>query len=187
MTDLTTTIKAKSDQLNADDLIGNSMVLKVTNVRVPGGDQPVVINYEGDQGKPYKPSKGMRRVLVAAWGNDGAKYVGRSIKVFYEPSVTWAGEKVGGIRISELSHLSSPVVLALALNGRQKIPYTVKPMQVPKTRTIEEMRTDLIAKLQDEGKEIDHESIMDAQDQKALVKIYEKAEKISVDDKVVES
>ena len=59
------TIEAKSDQLNADDLIGKSRTIKITDVKVLDSDvQPVLISFEGDNGKPYKPSKGMIRVLA---------------------------------------------------------------------------------------------------------------------------
>ena len=41
--DISHTILAKSDQLNADDLIGNEMVLLVTGVKLAGSDdQPQV-------------------------------------------------------------------------------------------------------------------------------------------------
>jgi len=67
MIDLTKTIEAKSDQLNADDLIGNSRTIKIKGVKVIAGDQPVVISYEGDEGKPWKPCKGMRRIMAGLW------------------------------------------------------------------------------------------------------------------------
>jgi len=66
--DITQTTQAKSDQLNAVDLVGAPKTITVTKVSLVEGDQPVTINYRGDEGKPYKPCKGMRRALVAAWG-----------------------------------------------------------------------------------------------------------------------
>lgn len=66
MTDLSQTIAPKSDQLNADDLIGRTMTIKITRVsRMSEPDQPVAIYFEGDSGKPYKPCKSMRRLLVS--------------------------------------------------------------------------------------------------------------------------
>lgn len=65
MTDLSQTIAPKSDQLNADDLIGGPRTIKVTRVSaMKEPDQPIAIYFEGDNGKPYKPGKSMRRVLV---------------------------------------------------------------------------------------------------------------------------
>jgi len=66
MLDVSSTIQAKSDQLNADDLIaGQTKTIKVTKVSILGGEQPVALSYEGDGGKPYKPGKSMRRFLVS--------------------------------------------------------------------------------------------------------------------------
>ena len=130
MTDLTQTIIAKSDQMNADDLIGRSVTVKVTKVSLAAGDQPVAINYEGDQGKPYLPCKSMRRVLVNVWGSDGNAYVGRSMTLFRDENVTWGGAKVGGIRISHMSNISAPVVMALTASKANKKPFTVKPLAV---------------------------------------------------------
>lgn len=66
MIDLTATIKPKSDQLNADDLIAGPKTITVTGVKLVAEDQPVAISFHGDDGKPYKPCKSMRRE-VASW------------------------------------------------------------------------------------------------------------------------
>ena len=53
--DITPFIQAKSDQLNADDLIGGPITARITNVRVTGGDQqPVTVELDGGH-KPWKP------------------------------------------------------------------------------------------------------------------------------------
>jgi hypothetical protein len=62
------TIVPKSDQLNSDDLIGGPRTIRLTKVHLTGEEQPVALHYEGDDGKPYKPCKSMRRVLVQLWG-----------------------------------------------------------------------------------------------------------------------
>jgi len=116
MKDLAPTIVAKSDQLNAVDLVAGPLEIKITGVVVTEGDQPVAIRYEGDKGRPYKPSKGMRRVLVQAWGRDGEAYVGRRALLFYEPSVRWAGKAVGGIRIAALSDIPAAMSVAVQLS-----------------------------------------------------------------------
>jgi hypothetical protein len=68
---LNATIIPKSDQLNADDLISGPRTIKITAVESGSAEQPVSIQYHGGTGRPYKPSKSMRRVLVAMWGTDG--------------------------------------------------------------------------------------------------------------------
>lgn len=98
--DLSQTIIPKSDQLNADDLIGGTRTIRISSVSAGNAEQPVVIHFDGDNGRPYKPGKSMRRVLVCLWGNDSAAYIGRRLTLYRDPSVKFGGEDVGGIRIS---------------------------------------------------------------------------------------
>ena len=93
--DLSKTIAPKSEQLNADDLIAGPRTITVTSVKLVAEDQPVAIHFAGDEGKPYKPCKSMRRVLVRAWGADGRKYVGKSMTLFLDEQVRFGGAAVG--------------------------------------------------------------------------------------------
>ena len=129
MSDLSTTTEPKSDQLNADSLIGGkTLSIKVTKVTVVAGDQPCTINYEGDNGRPYKPGKSMRRVLVNAWGRDTAAYPGRSMVLYCDEKVQFGGLAVGGIRISHMSHIDAPITMALTATRGSKKAFTVKPL-----------------------------------------------------------
>jgi hypothetical protein len=108
------TIIPKSDQLNAYDLTGTTKVIRVTSVkRGNTKEQPVVIEYHGMDGRPYKPCKSMRRVLIAAWGEDGREWAGKSMKLYCDPEVKFGGVKVGGIRISQLSHMEKELKILL--------------------------------------------------------------------------
>ena len=130
MLDISGTIEPKSDQLNADDLISGPQVLKITAVRVVDApDQPVLIDYVGGEGRPYKPCKSMRRALVLAWGKDGETYVGRSMVVFCDPQVKWAGSAVGGIRISHLSYIQEKIRLMLTVSRGKKAPCVIEVYQ----------------------------------------------------------
>ncbi len=131
MLDMTPTIKAKSDQLNADDLIGGPITIKITKVSKGAADQPININYEGDSGKPFKPCKTVRRILVAAWGKDGTLYVGKSMTIYNDQSVLWGGKPVGGIRISHLSDIDGTSLdVSLAVTRGVKRTITVEKLQV---------------------------------------------------------
>lgn len=133
MSDMTATIAPKSDQMNADDLIAGPRTITVTRVTVnPGAEQPVDVFFEGDGGKPFRPGKSMRRVLVAVWGPDPSAYAGRSMTLFRDPEVTWGGMAVGGIRISHMSHMDGPMVLALTATKKARKPFRVEPLVVAK-------------------------------------------------------
>lgn len=131
MTDMLQTIIPKSDQANYDDFVGGqTKTIKVTKVTGVSGDQPIAINYEGDNGKPYKPCKSMRRVLVHCWGTNGHDYVGRSMTLYGDPTVKFGGVAVGGIRISHLSHIKNETTMALTATKASRKPFTVKPLSV---------------------------------------------------------
>lgn len=139
MTDLRPTIAPKSDQLNADDLIGGRLLtIKVTKVLLCGEpDQPIAVHYEGDDGKPYKPCKSMRRVMVHVWGPDGAKFAGRRMTLYRDDKVTFGKEAVGGIRISHMSGIDRDVTMALTATRANRKPYTVRPLAADKAEPTE--------------------------------------------------
>lgn len=129
--DMRDTIIPKSDQLNADDLIGGPMTVTITKVaRANTAEQPIAISFEGDGGKPYMPCKSMRRVMVTVWGPDAASYTGRAMTLYRDAEVTWGGMAVGGIRISHMSHMDGPVVLALTATKKARKPYRVLPLVI---------------------------------------------------------
>lgn len=125
---LNSTIIPKSDQLNADDLITGPRTIKITAIKAGSADQPVSISFEGDSGRPYKPCKSMRRVLVAMWGADGSAYVGRRLTIYRDTSVVWAGEPVGGIRISHASDIPEAFQTSLTATRGKRKPYRVDPL-----------------------------------------------------------
>ncbi len=129
MNNMLPSIVPKSDQLNADDLIGGqSKTIKITKVTIHAGEQPVALHYEGDNGKPYKPGKSMCRVLVFNWGSDANLYVGRSLTLYRDDKVKFGGIEVGGIRISHMSHINESRTMALTSSRAQRKPFTVKPL-----------------------------------------------------------
>lgn len=131
MNDLSFTIKPKSDQLNADDLIAGPITVTVQAVNVyESPDQPVSVII-GNGYQPYKPCKSMRRLMIAVWGKHDSDWIGQSMTLFNDPSVTWAGAAVGGIRISHMTGLTKPFSVALTATRGKRKPYTVEPLQLP--------------------------------------------------------
>ncbi len=130
ITDLRSTIIPRSDQLNSEQLLGGPMIITVSEVRAGGGeDQPVSIFYDADPGRPFKPCKTMRKVLILAWGPDGTQWVGKSMELFNEPSVKFGGEVVGGIRISRLSDIQKDIKVSLTATKGRKAMHEIQPLR----------------------------------------------------------
>ena len=131
ISNLSDTIVPKSDQLNADQLLGGSMTITVTDVRRgQSDDQPVIVHYQGDEGRPYKPCKTMRKVLILAWGHNGSEWAGKSMTLFHDPAVKFGGQSVGGIRISHVSHIERDIAVALTATKGKKTLHAIKALKV---------------------------------------------------------
>lgn len=127
------TIAPKSDQINFDDLIGGAITIKIRDVKIFDTDmQPCFIYYEGDNGKPYKPSKGSRRALVELWGADETQYIGRSLTLYGDDKVTFGKDVVGGIRISHASHISEPMRILETVGKGKRKPVTIEVLKTTK-------------------------------------------------------
>src|SRR5215217_3394528 len=124
------TIAPKSDQLNAEDLLAGPRTVTITEVRKGSVEQPVDIRLAEFPGRPFRPSKTVRRILVSAWGPDAAVYAGRRMTLYRDPAVRFGGMDVGGIRVSHLSHIEKPMTLVLAVSKGKRAPYVIKPLAV---------------------------------------------------------
>jgi len=161
MTDIADTVAPKSDQLNGDDLLGGPQVFTVAEVRVlDSAEQPVLIFLaEFPHSRPFKPSKTVRRILLAAWGKKSSEYVGRRMRLFRDDSVKFAGEAVGGIRVSHLSHIDRPITLSLNATRGKKSSHTVQPLpdDAPTAPPVDEGTVAKLAELRAEWKSADPE------------------------------
>lgn len=127
--DVTKAIEAKSDQLNSADLL-EPRTIKITDVTVKGGEQPISIHFEGDDGKPWKPSKTSARCLALVWGANASQWIGMSCTVYNDPTVTWAGAAVGGIRVSHMEGIDKPVTLMLTKTRGKKGATVIQPLKL---------------------------------------------------------
>jgi len=117
-------IEAKSDQMNAVDLVSD-MTFKIVRADYkPNDKQTMHLHLEGHEGRPYKPSKGMMRGLWKAWGNDSDNWQDRMITLFCNPTVKWAGKEAGGIQISAISGIDKPLKFNLKLSRSQTVVHT---------------------------------------------------------------
>lgn len=126
--DISRTVEPRSDQLNYDDVQTHPMTITVESVKQGPPDQPVELHNVEHPGRPYKPGKSMRRVLIAAWGTDASKYVGRRITIYGDPTIRFGKDAVGGIRVSHLSHITEPLTVALTVTRGSRKPFTVQPL-----------------------------------------------------------
>lgn len=127
---------AKSDQLNADDLVGRELEGTITAVILRGiADQPVHIVIDGDTKKPWKPCKTMTRVLKEAWANDTAMWIGQRVRLFNDPKVKWGGVEVGGIRIKGLSGIPEDRTFAVSETKGKRNPMRVRLLEGAAART----------------------------------------------------
>lgn len=130
MNDMSAVIVAKSDQWNADDFVEGPRTFTIEDVQIrPGTEQPVQIKLAGSN-KYFRPCKTVSRILVAAWGADANVYRGRSVTLYTDPGVTWGGMKVGGIRVSHMSHITAPLVIALQEKKGSRKMTTIQPLKV---------------------------------------------------------
>lgn len=126
--DITKSVEPKSDQLNFDDVQVTPLTITVEAVKAGPPDQPVELRNPEYPGRPYKPGKSMRRVLIAAWGPEASAYVGRRITLYGDPSIKFGKDAVGGIRISHLSHIDGPLTVSLTVTRGKRAPFVVQPL-----------------------------------------------------------
>lgn len=154
MGSLAKAIEPKSDQLNADDLITGPITITVTDVQInEQAEQKVVIHYDGDHGKPYKPCKSMTRVMAEIWGgaDNGKSFVGQSMTLYRDPKVKWGGVEIGGIRISHMTGIERDTPVMLTVTKGKRTPMIIHPLTRPTPVAVDSAMawTDkLIAKIQ---------------------------------------
>lgn len=126
--DFLSTTQAKSDQINASDLIGGPLVCQITDIQMTGSaDQPISIFVDAHP-QPWKPSKTSRRVLAACWADaEPSEWVGRYAVLYNDASVMWAGKAEGGIRCSHLSHITERKTIMVNATRGKKAAQIVEP------------------------------------------------------------
>lgn len=126
--DISQTTAPRSDQQNFDDYISGPKTVTVESVKQGTAEQPVEVHLVEFPGRPYKPSKSMRRVLVAAWGPEASVYTGRRIRLKGDPTVKFGANVVGGIKIDALSHIDKPLSVSLTVTRGKRAPFVVQPL-----------------------------------------------------------
>jgi hypothetical protein len=126
--DMTNSIIPKSDQINADDLVAGPRTVTIEKVSAGSAEQPVDVHLREFPGRAFRPSKSMRRVMVAAWGAETNAYTGKRMTLYREASIKFGSNEVGGIRISHMSGIDKPLKIALTVTRGKREPFTVAPL-----------------------------------------------------------
>lgn len=128
--DMAASIEPRSDQVNAEDLLTGPRTVTITDVTQGNDEQPVnFVTAEFGPKRPYKPSKTMRRLIVAAWGKNTPDYIGRRMTIYRDPDITFGRDRVGGIRISHLSHIDKRLEIALTVTRGRRSLFTAEPLR----------------------------------------------------------
>jgi hypothetical protein len=127
--DISETTAPKSDQQQYDDYLGGKKrTVTISNVTKGTPEQPVNVELEEFPGRPFRPNKTMRRLLVLAWGADSSAYIGRRLELFGNPAVVFGGKAVGGVEIAAMSHIDKPLTVALTATRGKRRAFTVQPL-----------------------------------------------------------
>ena len=126
--DITETLAPNSDQLDAVDLLGGPRTFTVSGVRKGNAEQPVQVDL-AEFPRTWRPGKSMRRVLAACWGADASQWVGRRVTLYCDTEVAFGGEKVGGTRISALSHIDKAMTVPLIVKRGKSASVRIEPLR----------------------------------------------------------
>lgn len=126
--DMTDSLAAKSDQLDAVDLLSGPRTFTIEKVTRHNAEQPFNFHLAGFP-RVWRPGKSMRRVIAAAWGTKAAQYVGQSVTLYCDPSVEFGGAAVGGSRISHMTGIDKPLKVPLLVKRGKSALFTVQPLK----------------------------------------------------------
>lgn len=128
--DITEALAPASDQLDAVELVNPRTFTIDTGSGLGSRDGKTVAEIRlVDFPRVWRPSKGMLDVLAACWGTDAKQWVGRRVTVYNDPEVMFGRDRVGGIRISHLSHIDGPRTITIRGSGAgRKKQWPVEPL-----------------------------------------------------------
>jgi hypothetical protein len=116
--DITDALAPTSDQLDAIELVAPRTFTIDSNSGLGKREGKTVAEIRlVDFPRVWRPSKGMLDVLAQCWGTDAKQWVGRRVTLYNDPEVMFGREKVGGIRISHLSHIEAARDVTIRATG----------------------------------------------------------------------
>ena len=127
--DISETLAPTSDQLDAIELVAGPRTFTVEAVSAGSDEQPVQIRL-AEFPRVWRPGKSMRRVLAAGWGVDASTWIGHRVTLVYDGGVMFGKDRVGGTRISAMSHLKDGkrLTVPLLISRGKSAMFTVEPL-----------------------------------------------------------
>lgn len=126
------TAEPRSDQWNADDFIGGPRTFTVAGAKVGKAEQKYDIELVGEQ-RVWRPPLTVIRILLSAWGDESDEWVGKRVTLILDPDVPFGPQKVGGVRISHLSHIDGELRLASTKKRGKREPVIIQPLTTDPT------------------------------------------------------
>ena len=135
--DMAASIEARSEQIDADNLISGPIDVTIKAVtRGPSNEQPIQIVLQ-ETPLFYRPNKTFRRALIGCFGDDSTNWIGKRLRLARDANVMFGGVKVGGTIVTHAS-VAAPIVLMLSTKRGKKsavsidvIPPIQKPVPMP--------------------------------------------------------
>ena len=125
--DITDTLAPNSDQLDAVDLLSGPRTFTVDRVTKGNAERPIQVHFR-EFPRPWRPGVNQRRVLGGVWGTDSSQWTGRRLTLFCDPEVAYGGQKVGGIRVSHMSHIKKRTGTPIIPTRGKSTIYNVDPL-----------------------------------------------------------
>jgi hypothetical protein len=99
------------------------------------------------------------KLLKLAYGDEGANWVGKRAHLYGDPEVKMKGVKVGGIRVSHLSHIDKPLTASLTVTRGQTGDFVIMPLvESPNAARIAELKAEWATADPDRRAEIESEA-----------------------------
>ena len=125
--DISSMLVGKSDQLDNVDLLSGPRDFTITAVSRGADDQPLNITL-AEYDRPWRPGLTMRRLLAHIWGPEADAYIGRRVRLYRDPDVSFGKDKTGGTRLSHASHIDKRVTVSLPTSKGKFGAFTVEPL-----------------------------------------------------------
>lgn len=112
---------------------------------------PVCIVLKGYEHKVWRPGVNTRRVLRGLYGSQPANYIGKKLRLYRDPNVTFGRNKSGGVRISHASGLKEEVYIPVTPSAGRSDNWKIEPLdritreqvtreQIENCATLDELR-----------------------------------------------